>query len=83
MTVADNMHLGSYIERVKTGRQETLEGIFQAFSPPERAMETEGGDAERRRRQMLAIGRALMARPRCSSWTNPLWGFSPCCFPVV
>ena len=62
----------AYLRRDESGIQDDLE----RFSPSSRASRARAqkGGTIRRRQQMLAIGRALMAQPTLLLWTNRPWG---------
>ena len=64
LAVRDNLRLGSYLHRRKSDREAPLETVFKLFPRlaerlDQRAETLSGGE-----QQMLAIGRALMTRPR-------------------
>ena len=77
LSVADNLRLGSYLHRSKPDRDEPLERVFTLFPRlkerlAQRAETLSGGE-----QQMLAIGRALMTRPRLLMLDEPSQGISP------
>lgn len=77
LSVKDNLQLGSYMHRGKADRDEPLERVFSLFSRlkerlPQRAETLSGGE-----QQMLAIGRALMTRPRLLMLDEPSQGIMP------
>ena len=77
LSVADNLRLGSYLHRGKVDREAPLEQVFSLFPRlkerlPQRAETLSGGE-----QQMLAIGRALMTRPRLLMLDEPSQGIMP------
>jgi branched-chain amino acid transport system ATP-binding protein len=77
LTVQDNLRLGSYMYRGKADRDEPLELVFSLFPRlqerlAQRAETLSGGE-----QQMLAIGRALMTRPRLLMLDEPSQGIMP------
>jgi branched-chain amino acid transport system ATP-binding protein len=75
--VHDNLRLGSYLYRGKTDREGPLELVFKLFPRlserlDQRAETLSGGE-----QQMLAIGRALMTRPRLLMLDEPSQGIMP------
>ena len=77
LSVADNLRLGSYLHRRKADRDAPLERVFSLFPRlkerlPQRAGTLSGGE-----QQMLAIGRALMTRPRLLMLDEPSQGIMP------
>lgn len=77
LTVRDNLTLGSYLHRRKADREAPLEQVFTLFPRlaerlGQRAETLSGGE-----QQMLAIGRALMTRPRLLMLDEPSQGIMP------
>jgi len=77
LSVSDNLRLGSYLHRAKSDREAPLEQVFSLFPRlqerlPQRAATLSGGE-----QQMLAIGRALMTRPRILMLDEPSQGIMP------
>jgi branched-chain amino acid transport system ATP-binding protein len=77
LSVADNLQLGSYLYRKHADRDAPLEQVFALFPRlkerlPQRAETLSGGE-----QQMLAIGRALMTRPRLLMLDEPSQGIMP------
>ena len=77
LTVADNLKLGSYLHRGRADREAPLEMVFTLFPRlqerlAQRAETLSGGE-----QQMLAIGRALMTRPRLLMLDEPSQGIMP------
>ena len=77
LSVADNLRLGSYLHRKQPDRNAPLERVFALFPRlkerlPQRAETLSGGE-----QQMLAIGRALMTRPRLLMLDEPSQGIMP------
>lgn len=77
LTVEENLELGAFTRRARSTADKTKSEVFEIFPflaerPTQRAATLSGGE-----RQMLAIGKALMARPRLLILDEPSLGLAP------
>jgi len=80
LTVEDNLRLGAYCRRGGQGRErsaETLARILEMFPVLRERRKQAAGTLSGGEQQMLAIGRALMARPRLLLLDEPGMGLAP------
>jgi branched-chain amino acid transport system ATP-binding protein len=77
LTVLENLEMGSYISAAKARRREGLAQVFALFPRLEERVSQAAGTMSGGEQQMLAIGRALMARPRVLMLDEPSLGLAP------
>ncbi|MBL8117564.1 MAG: ABC transporter ATP-binding protein [Anaerolineae bacterium] len=77
MTVLENLMLGAYHRQDKAGIEQDLERIFERFKRLNERRHQKAGSMSGGEQQMLAVGRALMARPRLLMLDEPSMGLAP------
>ena len=77
LSVSDNLELGAYLRKDRPGVVEDRKRIFQLFPRLEERKRQASGTLSGGEQQMLAIGRALMARPRVLLMDEPSLGLAP------
>ena len=77
LTVKENLELGAWNHKNRAAMEETVEDVVKLFPRLGERMEQEGGTLSGGEQQMLAIGRALMARPAMLLLDEPSLGIAP------
>jgi ABC-type branched-subunit amino acid transport system ATPase component len=77
MTVRENLEMGAYLERDKAKINASLEYVFSLFPRLGERRRQLAGSMSGGEQQMLAMGRALMMRPKMMMLDEPSLGLSP------
>ena len=77
MTVHENLEMGAYLSHAWKEKEETLKYVYQIFPilkerEKQIVMTLSGGE-----KQMVAIGRGIMSRPKLSIFDEPSYGLAP------
>ena len=77
MTVMENLEMGAYARKDQGGIKADAERVFTLFPRLKERISQKGGTLSGGEQQMLAMGRALMARPRVMLLDEPSMGLAP------
>ena len=77
MSVEENLELGCYLPLARTARTRSLERVYGLFPILNDKRRQPAGELSGGQQQMVAIGRALMARPRIVLFDEPSLGLAP------
>ena len=77
MTILENLQMGAYVRRDKPGIAADIEKLFALFPRLRERKDQLAGTMSGGEQQMLAMGRALMSRPKVLLLDEPSMGLSP------
>jgi branched-chain amino acid transport system ATP-binding protein len=77
LTIAENLDMGAFLRNDKSGIKEDIDYIYELFPILKKRANQLGGNLSGGEQQMLAISRAMMARPELLLLDEPSMGLAP------
>lgn len=77
MTVLENLEIGAYLRKDKENLDDDLERIFELFPRVKERLSQKAGTLSGGEQQMVAVGRAMMAKPKILLMDEPSMGLAP------
>ena len=77
LTVLENLKVGAYLRKDKAGIEKDLQWVYSLFPRLQERSWQLGGTLSGGEQQMLAVGRALMSRPKLMMMDEPSLGLAP------
>jgi branched-chain amino acid transport system ATP-binding protein len=77
LTVAENLRMGAYLPAARSRFRESLERVYTLFPVLAERQAQRAGSLSGGEQQMLAVGRALMSRPKLILLDEPSMGLAP------
>jgi branched-chain amino acid transport system ATP-binding protein len=77
MSVLENLELGAFVPSARRFKNDSLEQVYEIFPRLKERRDQQAGTLSGGERQMLAIGRALMSKPKLLLFDEPSFGLAP------
>jgi len=83
MTVRENLEMGAFLRKDAAGIKEDFDWVMSLFPRLEERLAQKGGTLSGGEQQMLAMGRALMSRPKLLMLDEPSMGLAPVIVEII